>query len=230
MFGLTSEPQSLATEAQENWSINFPSIGDPHHEIRNACQERGFLGIFANKNYGHLRERVWANHPKGYFQPGVLALGSEGRVLYRWRCRPTHSNMSGAGNRPTPEYVWSQIRGALAEGTSDAPIDENPQFAAKDLSWPFFVAILLAHGWFVRPRAFPLGRPGDKPSTGAGKAVSTMKRRLLYFASCWAAAFFVLPVTWVLVGLAAWATAATIGVAELYRQFQQVPVGEPGQS
>ena len=116
VFGMTSEPQSLATEASETWGIGYPCIGDPHHEIRGALQERGLLGVFANPDYGHLGSRPWASHPKGYFQPGVLAvepglrtrlLPGPRRVLYRWRCRPVRQNMSGAGQRPTSQYVWS---------------------------------------------------------------------------------------------------------------------------
>ena len=36
VFGMTSEPQSLATEASKTWEIGFPCIGDPHHEIRDT--------------------------------------------------------------------------------------------------------------------------------------------------------------------------------------------------
>ena len=99
---MTSEPQTLATEAEEAWEIGFPCVGDPHHEIRHDLRDRGWLNLFANKDYGHLRMRSWASHPKGYFQPGVLAVGRGGRILYRWRCRPQYSNMNGAGQRPTP--------------------------------------------------------------------------------------------------------------------------------
>ena len=119
---MTSEPQSLATEAQEDWEIRFPAVGDPHHEILETCRERGLLEIFFNKNYGHLRHRPWASHPKGYYQPGVLALTSEGRVLYRWRCRPTRDNMSGAGGRPAAAYTWNQVRSRLADG-EEASLD-----------------------------------------------------------------------------------------------------------
>ena len=31
VFGITSEPQALAVEAEEAWNLNFPIIGDPHH-------------------------------------------------------------------------------------------------------------------------------------------------------------------------------------------------------
>ena len=223
VFALTSEPQSLATEAEQTWEIGFPAVGDPHHEIRGACRERGFLNLFANEDFGHLRSRSWAAHPKGYFQPGVLALTSAGGVLYRWRCRPTHENMSGAGQRPTPAYVWRQMQSRLADGTADAELDESPEFARKDWSWPFFVVILLAHGWFLRPKAFPLGRADDKPSVNPLK----MKRRIAIFIGAWIAAFAFLPTGWVALGLAVWAALACLGVAELYRQFQHVPSGEP---
>ena len=107
VFGLTSEPQSLATEAEEAWELGYPCVGDPHHEIRYALQDKGLLSVFANPNAGHLWMRPWVSHLKGYFQPGVLAVDRGGRVLYRWRCRPTRDNMSGAGQRPTPQHgAW----------------------------------------------------------------------------------------------------------------------------
>ena len=226
VFALTSEPQSLATEAQEAWQIGFPSVGDPHHEIRNACQERSFLNVFANEDFGHLRTRAWAAHPKGYFQPGVLALTSEDRVLYRWRCRPMYQNMNGAGQRPTPAYVWAQMQSRLADGSGeakDAELDESPEFARKDLSWPYFVAMLLAHGWFLRPKAFPLGRADDKPSA----KFQNMKRRIAIFVGAWIVAFALLPTSWVALALAAWAVLAVPGLVEIHRQFQHVPDGEP---
>ena len=223
VFGMTSEPQSLATEASETWEIGFPCIGDPHHEIRDALQERGFLGVFANPDYGHLRRRPWASHPKGYFQPGVVALSRAGRVLYRWRCRPMHQNMSGAGQRPTPEYVWGEIESRLPAGIPDAELDESPEFARPDPSWPVFLTMMLAHGWFLRPKAFPLARPGDRPSADARR----MKRRVAAFAAAWVVALAVLPTVWVALGLAAWVAIALPGVAALYRQFQHIPHAEP---
>lgn len=223
VFGLTSEPQSLATEASETWALGYPCIGDPHHEIRDACQDRGLLGVFANENAGHLGSRPWASHPKGYFQPGVLAINREGGVLYRWRCRPLRQNMSGAGQRPTPQYIWEEIQSRLSQSAPNAALDEVPEFARQDLSWPTFLAHLLAHGWFLRPKAFPLARPGDKPSA----KFQRMKRRMAVFAGAWVAAFALLPTGWVVLGLAAWAVVALPGVVALHRQFQHIPQGEP---
>jgi hypothetical protein len=131
--------------------------------------------------------------------------------------------MSGAGQRPTPAYVWAQMQSRLADGTDDAALDESPEFARKDLSWPFFVAILLAHGWFLRPKAFPLGRADDKPSAKPQK----MKRRIAIFVGAWIAAFAFLPTGWMALGLAGWGVLVWPGLAELHRQFQNVPNGEP---
>ena len=225
VFGLTSEPQSLAAEAEEAWELGYPCVGDPHHEIRDALQDKGVLGVFANPNAGHLWMRPWASHPKGYFQPGVLAADRDGRVLYRWRCRPTRDNMSGAGQRPTPQHVWAQIRSRLGagKGAPDAELDEAPEFRHQDASWPLFVGLMLAHGWFVRVRAFPLARDGDRPSVQPAK----MKRRAAIFTGAWLAAFALLPATWVAAALVAWAAVAGLAVAEVTQQFQHIPDGEP---
>ena len=96
IYAITSEPQQLASQAQSEWELAFESIGDPHHEISDACRERGLLELFVNDNLDLLEgnERAVFSHPKGYFQPGVLDLGiripqSPSQVLKRlFRRRP----------------------------------------------------------------------------------------------------------------------------------------------
>ena len=218
LFGMTSEPQCLASEAQEAWEIDFPCVGDPHQEIRDQLAERGLVGVFVNEDYGHLDARAWASHPKGYFQPAVIAMAKEERVLYRWRCRPMYRNMSGAGQRPTPTYTWDQIKARLPEGSAEPALDENPEFARKDLPWPMFLAILLAHGWFIRPKAFPLGRSDDAASAHVGK----MPRRIAIFVAAWIAAFALLPTAWVAAALLLWIVIATPGIVAIHKQFQNI--------
>ena len=215
VFGITSEPQTLATEAEIEWGAGFPIVGDPHHEIRKTCSERGWVDVFFNENYGHLRERDWASHPKGYYQPAVLAVHKSGRVLYRWRCVPKFSNMSGAGGRPEAEYTWDEIQKSLA-GSEDAPLDKMPTMGAETLSWPKFLLILTAHGWFLRPKAFPLARDGDKSSVSPAK----MMRRVYGFAALWLLLLIALPIGWFGFALLAWLAALTPGMIEIHRQFQ----------
>ena len=171
-------------EAEEAWELPFPIIGDPHHEIRQQCKERGWLDVFHNEDYGHLRARVWASHPKGYYQPAVLTLHKTGQVLYRWRCVPKFSNMSGAGARPEAIYTWDKIKDGLQQ-TNDAAIDQNPVMGAKDLSWFRFLLIMTAHGWFIRPKAFPLKRDGDKERVSP----AAMMPRVYAFIAFWAVLF-----------------------------------------
>ena len=215
MFAITSEPQALATEAEEDWEFRFPAVGDPHHEIREVLKERGWLDVFYNEDYGHLRERPWASHPKGYYQPAVIALSKNGRVLYRWRCVPKYSNMSGAGARPEARYTWNHIQKAKG-ATGDVEPDKNPVLGAKDLSWFRFLLILSAHGWFIRPKAFPLTRDGDKERVSPAK----MMRRVYAFAGAWLMGLLVFPIQWVAVGAALWLLAFTPGLIEIHRQFQ----------
>ena len=223
VFGVTSEPQSLGTEAGQAWELGYPCVGDPHHEIKDVLRQRGLVNVFANVNSGHLWMRPWASHPKGYYQPAVLAVHRDGRVLYRWRCRPTHDNMSGAGQRPTPQYVWEQIQSRLGKDVPDAELDDNPEFRRKDVSWAMFVGLMLAHGWFLRPRAFPLPRKGDRPSVPPQR----MKWRVAGFAAAWIAALAVLPTTWVAGAFALWVVVAGVGVAQVNAWFQNVTEGEP---
>ncbi len=224
IFAVTSEPQSLAGEAEESWGFGFPSIGDPHHEILRTCRQRGWIDLFVQSAELLKRSRSWAAHPNGYFQPGVLALTQEGRILYRWRSRPTRQNAGGAISRPLPDYVWTQIKSRLNGTVHDAPMDTTPNLDTKGSPWWLFVALLLAHGWFIRPKVFPLGRPEDPPSANPQQ----MFPRLAGFIALWVAAFALLPTLIASLGLVAWIALVWPGVAEIHREFQNEPEGEPG--
>ena len=217
-FGITSEPHALAVEALEAWDLNFPIIGDPHHEIRKACVERGWLDLFFNENAGHLRNRKWTSHPKGYYQPGVLAMHKSGRVLYRWRCVPKYSNMAGAGSRPEASYTWDSIRANLSADL-DAPLDVDPLLTYQPQSWPRFLLGMTAHGWFVRPKVFPLMREGDVPSADPEK----MMRRVWAFLAMWLVLLVTLPSAWVFAAAGIWMLALTPGLIEIHKQFQNEP-------
>ena len=135
IFAITSEPQTLAREAEQTWELDFPAVGDPHHEIADACRERGWLQLFVNPKARLLADATgFAAHPKGYFQPGLLAITRTGRVLYRWRGRPTRKNAGGATSRPLAEDVWRQIEAAIARGDSagDAAPDEPERLDDSD--------------------------------------------------------------------------------------------------
>ena len=215
VFGVTSEPQTLATEAELEWETHFPIVGDPHHEIREECSERGWLDVFFNEDAGHLRERKWASHPKGYYQPAVVAVHKSGRILYRWRCVPKFSNMSGAGARPEAAYTWEKIQASLGN-TEDAALDINPVMGSKEIGWFRFLLILTAHGWFIRPKAFPLARVGDKSSASPAK----MMNRVYGFVALWLVLCLVLPVKWFGIAVLAWLVILTPGLIEIHRQFQ----------
>ena len=226
VYGLTSEPHSLAAEAETAWDMSIPVVGDPHHEIREDLKARGWLDIFYNEDFGHLRNRSWANHPKGYYQPAVIALrrsdASAGHVLYRWRCVPRYSNMSGAGGRPEARYTWNQISTRLGlpaedeRARQDAALDEAPEMGAPDLSWRQFLMIMLAHGWFIRPRAFPLRRDGGKDDVSPTDAM----RRWYVFGLVWLVALVALPLGWVAGVFIVWLIALVPGLVEIHRQFQ----------
>jgi hypothetical protein len=228
IFAVTSEPQTLASEAHLHWRLAFDSVGDPHHEIAADCRERGWMHLFVNEDVGLLSEATgFAAHPKGYFQPGVLAVTRGGKVLYRWRGRPTRRNAGGATSRPLPEHVWEETRQALAEGQAgeDAGFDEVTEFDMQAPPWPLFVILLLANGSFLRPRPFPLSRGGPDD---IGKRAKRAVAKALLFLVAWGVAFAALPTAWVLAALVVWGLAITPGMIALHRQFQSVPEGEPG--
>ena len=224
IYAVTSEPQSLADRARETWELNFQTVGDPHHEISETCRERGWLELFVNEHDRFLRHSGdglldWTpEHPKGYFQPGVLVLGKGGRVLYRWRGVPTRRNMGGATERPTAEHAWSHVQEALVTATGDAALDSDPKLDSRGAPWPVFVAALIANGWFIRPRGFA--------ATETGPSVQKRFRRVLVrqlaFAGGWIAAFAYLPTLPVALVLAGWIAWIVPQVQLVNREFQNV--------
>jgi hypothetical protein len=240
IFGITSEPQTLASEAGESWGLQFPLVGDPHHEIADLCRERGWLDLYVNRHgdqHGMIaRDIDPPTHPKGYFQPGVLALAREPgvlalarepgalarghRILYRWRAVPTRHNNGGATERPTPEHVRQRIEAALAApGAPDAALDTPPKVGMQGIPWPLFVLLLLANGNFWRPKGFALQRRGpDDVGARARRAAG----KLALFSAGWITAFAVLPAGWVLLALLAYAALAAPGIVEVHRAFQSV--------
>jgi peroxiredoxin len=205
VYGVTSEPQRLADRAREEWELGFECVGDPHQEIPETARERGWLEIFVQTRLEFLRQSAIdfePTHPKGYFQPGVLVLSREGRVLYRWRSVPSHKNVGGAMVRPTAEHVWSSIRSVLAEGSdgADAAYDDQPEMDSASIPWPLFVSLLIANGWFLRPVPFGQRKHGPTPQ----QRIQIAMVRLGGFAALWIAAFAMLPTFPVVAVFVAW--------------------------
>ena len=137
-------------------------------------------------------------HPKGFFQPGVLALTREGRVLYRWRAVPSRENLNGTAARPTPAHVWEHIEKSLAAGSTadDAPHDDNPEIDRPPPPRLLFFAAVIANGWFLRAKSF-LYSPGVESVPTRFKAAFS---RWLLFVLVWVLALVFAPTP--LVGLA----------------------------
>jgi len=205
VYAITSEPQYLADQAHEHWELDFENVGDPHQEISRTCSERGWLTLYANTGDLEFLQRgaEWkVEHPKGYFQPGVLALTNKSRVLYRWRSVPSAENLNGTLARPTPEHAWGAIEASLAAGdaSGDAAHDDEPEIDQAPPPRILFVAALIANGWFkgVKSFAFSPG-VGSTPSRFAA-AYS----RWLLFVAFWAVALMFLPTSFVVVAFAGW--------------------------
>lgn len=224
IYGITSEPQTLATEAGASWGLDFPLVGDPQHEIADPCRERGWLDLYVNR-YGDPKNMLSRGtdpptHPKGYFQPGVLALSRERRVLYRWRAMPTRRNSGGATERPTHAEVWHAIESALAQpGAPDAALATPTRVDMKGIPWPLFLLLLLANGNFWRPKGFALSRRGPDD---VGRRARLAMAKLALFAAGWLAAFALLPAGWVALALLFYAAISAPGIVLAHRAFQSV--------
>ena len=169
----------------------------------------------------------WRSHPKGYYQPGVLALSRSGRVLYRWRCRPTRRNAGGAMGRPTPEHVWHSVERARADPVDapDVAHDDDAVLDSSPTSWPLFIGLLLANGWFLRPQVFDHhAGEWDVPMRIRLAAI-----RLAGFVAAWVAAAWILPGLIVAVAFGAWALKVWPGVRDIHAGFQNIGRdAEPG--
>ena len=223
VYGVTSEPQRLADRAQASWKLDFECVGDPHQEIPETARDRGWLEIFVQTRLDFLRRSGTSFepvHPKGYFQPGVLVLSREGRVLYRWRSVPSRKNVGGAMVRPTPEYVWSSVESVLASGTDgpDVAYDENPEMDSPQVPWPLFVSLLIANGWFLRPLAFAQKKNGPTPE----QRIKGAMLRLGGFCALWIAAFATLPTLPVAAALVGWGAWITPKIRWLNQEFQNI--------
>jgi hypothetical protein len=221
VYAVTSEPQTLAREARENWGLSFETIGDPHHEIADELRKRGWLHLVVNDSDADFEGigTDWRQHPKGYFQPGVIVIARNGRVLYRWRAIPNRRNTGGATHRAIPAHVWSEAKKALAlpADSPNAPLDDPPVDRLTP-PWPIFVCLLLANGNFLRPRPFPMTRNGAMPTN----RFKWVPLKIVAFLAAWGAAFTWLPTSLVLLTVAGWAAWITPSLRHLHRAFQNV--------
>ena len=201
IYAITSEPQYLADQARVHWELDFENVGDPHQEISRTCSERGWLTLYANKGDLEFLQRGadWkVEHPKGYFQPGVLAITNAERVLYRWRSIPSAENLNGTLARPTPQHAWGAIESSLAAGDTagDAAHDDDPAIDQSPPPRILFLAALIANGWFVGVTSFAFS-PGVE---SVPSRFSAAMLRWLLFLAVWVVSLVFLPT--VLVGLA----------------------------
>jgi len=206
IFAITSEPQHLADQAHEHWALDFENVGDPHQEISRTCSERDWLTLYANRGSLEFLQRGanWkVEHPKGYFQPGVLALTNAGRVLYRWRSVPSAENLNGTLARPTARHAWGAIERSLAAGdaAADAAHDDDPEIDEAPPPRILFLAALIANGWFLGVKSFAYSPGVGSVSSRFAAAFS----RWLLFLACWAAALAFVPTGLVGLAFAVWA-------------------------
>ena len=205
VFAITSEPQHLADQAHDSWQLNFKNIGDPHQEIPKTCSERDWLSLYANKGTLEFLQSGadWdIEHPKGFFQPGVLALTNSGRVLYRWRSIPSAENLNGTLARPTALYVWSAIERSLAAGDNagDSEHDDAPEIDSVPPPRLIFFAALIANGWFLGLKSFVYS-PGVKSTPQRFRAAF---KRWVPFIGLWIAAAVFLPAAPVAIAFSGW--------------------------
>jgi hypothetical protein len=205
VYAVTSEPQYLADQAHTHWDLSFENIGDPHQEIPRVCNERDWLTLYASRGKTEFLQRGadWkVEHPKGFFQPGVLVVNQSSVILYRWRSVPSEKNLNGTVARPTPMHVWNAIENALASGSRGvhAPLDENPQIDAPPPPKLVFIAALIANAWFLGVKSFAYSPGAEETPKRFAKAF----KRWPFFIALWVLAFVFLPAAWVSAAAVLW--------------------------
>ncbi len=205
VYAVTSEPQHLADQAHTHWDLNFENIGDPHQEIPRVCNERDWLTLYASRGKTEFLQRGanWkVEHPKGFFQPGVLAVNQSSEILYRWRSVPSEKNLNGTVARPTPMHVWNAIENARTSGSRGvhAPLDENPQIDAPPPPKLVFIAALIANAWFLGVKSFAYSPGAEETPKRFAKAF----KRWPFFIALWVLAFVFLPAAWVSAAAVLW--------------------------
>ena len=132
--------------------------------------------------------------------------------------------MGGATERPTAAHVFENLSGALAEASSasepmDAELDARPALDSRGIPWPLFVSVLVANGWFIKPRTFPF-TPGGR---SVGQRFIRAVLRIPILIAAWAIALTQLPTLWVGLAFLAWAAWLTPKIRFINKQFQNVP-------
>jgi hypothetical protein len=220
IYAITSEPQHLANQAHEHWELNFENVGDPHQEISKSCSERGWLTLYANRGDLEFLQRGadWdIEHPKGFFQPGVLALTNKHRVLYRWRSVPSVENLNGTSMRPTATHAWQKIEGALVAGEAagDASHDDNPVIDRGPPPRLVFFAALIANGWFLRAKSFMYSPGAESIPSRFKTAISRWFAFLLF----WIVALAIAPTGLVGLAFAGWAAWIVLDLRRIMREM-----------
>ena len=223
IYGITGEPQTLAETAHKEWKTDFNHIGDPHHEILADIHNRGWLSLIIWNYTPSFRKEVSQNfsHPNGIFQPGVLAVSQKGRVLYRWRSLPNHRNVGGATSRVTAQHVWRNVQEASAKApdTPDSLLDEDAELDSKGYPFPFFLLILFASGWFIKPNYFVMSSKNHSIKQIQNQ-LRVAKRRIPLFIIFWIVAIVLLPNWGTALIFMVWITIIAPQIYKLYRANQ----------
>ena len=161
------------------------------------------------------------SHPNGIFQPGVLAVTRKGRVLYRWRSLPNHRNVGGATSRVTAQHVWRNVQEALAQApdTPDSLLDEDAELDSKGYPFLFFLLILFASGWFIKPNYFVMSSKNHSIKRIQNQ-LRVAKRRIPLFIIFWIMAIVLLPYWGTALIFMVWITIIAPQIYKLYRANQ----------
>lgn len=144
------------------------------------------------------------------------------RVLYRWRSVPTKKNIGGAVERPTAGYVHKQVIESLDSlgEAEDAFLDVQPELDSKGRPWPIFILLLMANGWFIKPKPFLL-------TNGTAPIVQRFRNALIripIFIAAWILVWVMLPGTWVGLAALAYGLWVTFHIRRIQLHFQDMQV------
>tara|TARA_B100000497_G_C7667853_1_gene402775 strand:+ start:681 stop:1049 length:369 start_codon:yes stop_codon:yes gene_type:complete len=98
----------------------------------------------------------------------------------------------------------------------DSPLDEEAELDSKHYPFPFFLLMVFASGWFIRPNYFVMAT-NDHSLGQIKKQFVVARRRIILFAIFWIAAIILLPYWLTVVIFLIWVAIITPQIYELYR-------------
>jgi hypothetical protein len=104
VVAITAEPEEFLPETRKATGYTGEVIVDTENKIAAELKRREKLDVAITPKGGYAH---------GMAQPAVLAMKSDGTVLFNWAIVPGVMNLGGAKDRPDLKQVWENVEAKL---------------------------------------------------------------------------------------------------------------------